>query len=200
VPWWFGAVIVLMAALQLVRLAQVTPADWLLWDYLGRLAALAFLFAVPSARHLAFAYEAPKTDWLETAAWVLALIVGFVILDWAITALGPVATKFRYGHYPQLDRWLYGIDLTLGVALVAWHEEIVFRRCARVALGKALGAGNAMVAASALLFGAYHWWTGLGTIVEATLFGIAAMLVYRRVGRLTPLVLAHYVIDVVAFW
>ena len=54
-----------------------------------------------------------------------------------------------------------------------------------------------MVIASALLFGSYHWSRGLGTIISAVLFGIVAMTFYVRAGVLWPLVLVHYVTDVV---
>jgi membrane protease YdiL (CAAX protease family) len=53
-----------------------------------------------------------------------------------------------------------------------------------------------MVIASALLFGSYHWSMGLGTIISAILFGIVAMCFYLRAGMLWPLVLVHYMTDV----
>ena len=39
-----------------------------------------------------------------------------------------------------------------------------------------LGNGYASVVATSLLFGCYHWWAGLGTIVVATMIGILLML------------------------
>jgi hypothetical protein len=39
-----------------------------------------------------------------------------------------------FGSYPESRSWLYFTDLTLGLALVAYSEEIIFRRCARYAL------------------------------------------------------------------
>jgi hypothetical protein len=49
------------------------------------------------------------------------------------------------------------------------------------------------------LFGAYHWWTGIGNIVEAVLIGVLLMLFYRRSGALWPVVLARYLTDIVDF-
>jgi membrane protease YdiL (CAAX protease family) len=89
------------------------------------------------------------------------------------------------------------VDVTFGIALVAYQEEVVFRRCARAVLNKSLGGQTTMVIASALLFGSYHWSRGLGTITAAILFGIVAMAFYVRAGVLWPLVLVHYVTDVV---
>src|SRR6516164_580027 len=50
---------------------------------------------------------------------------------------------------------------------------------------------------TAVLFGAYHWWTGVGNIIEALLMGVLLMLFYRRSSALWPVVLAHYLTDVV---
>jgi membrane protease YdiL (CAAX protease family) len=100
------------------------------------------------------------------------------------------------GGFSSRD-WLYAVDVTFGIALVAYQEEVVFRRCARAVLNKKLGSGTTMVFASALLFGSYHWSRGLGTIITAALFGIVAMTFYVRAGVLWPLVLVHYVTDVV---
>jgi membrane protease YdiL (CAAX protease family) len=59
-------------------------------------------------------------------------------------------------------------------------------------------AGLAPVVTS-ILFGAYHWWTGIGNIIEAVLIGILLMLFYRRSAALWPVVLGHYVTDIVDF-
>jgi uncharacterized protein len=53
--------------------------------------------------------------------------------------------------------------------------------------------------AGSILFGAYHWWTGIGNIVEAVLIGVLLMLFYRRSGALWPVVFAHYLTDIVDF-
>jgi hypothetical protein len=36
------------------------------------------------------------------------------------------------GGYPELHGWLHIFDAIFGLALVAYTEEIVFRRCARL--------------------------------------------------------------------
>ena len=59
--------------------------------------------------------------------------------------------------------------------------------------------GYALLVVTSLLFGAYHWWTGIGNIVEAVLIGVLLMLFYRRSVALWPVVLAHYLTDTVDF-
>ena len=46
---------------------------------------------------------------------------------------------------------------------------VVFRRCARHLFQIYLNDGYALVVVTSMLFGAYHWWTGIGNIVEAVL-------------------------------
>jgi membrane protease YdiL (CAAX protease family) len=90
-------------------------------------------------------------------------------------------------------------DDVFGLALVAYSEEMVFRRCARHLFRMYLGDGYALVAVTSLLFGAYHWWTGIGNVIEAVIMGVLLMLLYKRLAALWPAVLAHYLTDVVDF-
>jgi CAAX protease family protein len=60
-----------------------------------------------------------------------------------------------------------------------------------------LNNGYALLVVTSLLFGACHWWTGIGNIVEAVLIDVLLMLFYRRSVALWPVVLAHYLTDTV---
>ena len=103
------------------------------------------------------------------------------------------------GRYPELHGSLQLFDLVFGLALVAYGEEVVFRRCARSACRGRIKDGWVLIVVSSLLFGAYHWWTGIGNVAEAVLIGVLLMLFYRRSMALWPVVLAHYLTDVVDF-
>jgi hypothetical protein len=80
-----------------------------------------------------------------------------------------------------------------------YTEEVVFRRCAREVFKPYVGDGMLMVLLTSLLFGAYHWWSGVGNILAAVLMGVLFLLFYRRSGALWPVVLSHYLTDVVSF-
>lgn len=56
-----------------------------------------------------------------------------------------------------------------------------------------------IIVASALLRGAYHAYQGIGPIVGNIAMGLLMGWAYKRWGRVMPLVIAHTVIDVVAF-
>jgi CAAX protease family protein len=51
---------------------------------------------------------------------------------------------------------LHIIDVVFGLALVAYGEETVFRRCARHLFQIYLNDGYALVVMTSMLFGAYH--------------------------------------------
>jgi membrane protease YdiL (CAAX protease family) len=113
--------------------------------------------------------------------------------------IGAALPMTALGRYPSPHGWLRLVDLTFGLALVTLSEEIVFRRYARHMLLRHLGDGPLLVLATSLLFGAYHWWTGLGNMISVSIVGALFMLFYQRSGALWPVVLAHYLVDLYFF-
>lgn len=57
----------------------------------------------------------------------------------------------------------------------------------------------AIITASALLRGSYHLYQGIGPFVGNVIMGVVFAEYYRRTRRVMPLVIAHTVLDVVAF-
>ncbi|BBX47048.1 CPBP family intramembrane metalloprotease [Mycobacterium cookii] len=97
------------------------------------------------------------------------------------------------------DTWWRVPMLTLTAFADGWAEEIIVVGYLLTRLDQ-LGVGSrAALAWSALLRGAYHLYqgfgAGLGNIAMGLVFGYA----WRRTGRLWPLVIAHGLIDTVAF-
>jgi membrane protease YdiL (CAAX protease family) len=179
---------------------QTDAGLWVACDYAGRIGALAILAAVPAARAVAFRKFRLAISWWEIVAWTLAIVLLDRLLDGVIwKAFGPVLAGTRIATYPVTTGWLHVFDILFGLALVAVSEEVLFRRCARHVLQPYLGSGVAMIVASALLFGAYHWWTGIGNIISVTLIGVILMIFYMRSKALWPVVAAHYATNVIAF-
>jgi membrane protease YdiL (CAAX protease family) len=56
-----------------------------------------------------------------------------------------------------------------------------------------------IIATSALVRGSYHLYQGLGGFAGNVVMGVIFCLLYRRWGRVMPLVVAHSLIDIVAF-
>jgi membrane protease YdiL (CAAX protease family) len=200
VPWWLLAAVAPMLMSEIVRLRLLDPLAWIACDYVGRIIALSVLVVVPAARRIAFAGEPMRRWWWEVALWVIGLVAFDRIVDHAVSdAVNTIYPGTRLGEYPSPRGLLFAVDISIGLALVAYSEEVIFRRCARVALAKFIGDGWAIVLVTAALFAAYHWWSGVGNIAATMLFGVAAMLCYRRLGVLSPVVLAHYLCDAANF-
>lgn len=82
-------------------------------------------------------------------------------------------------------------------------EEVVYRALPLTALGSAQhrrGARGAYVLVTALLFASIHWEGGLAQLAPAFAAGVAAALLYLRIGNLWPLVVAHTVVNLIDFW
>jgi len=195
---WMIAVATVEVAFQVLRLQQTKPGVWLAIDYASRLAALALLAVDPVLRRVVYGRRPLRFRVRRLAAWSAA----FVVLHLARVELGPFLYQhlpdMRLGIYPRPSGLLYLFDMTVGVALVAIHEELFFRRAMRATLA-GLGNETAIVAISAVLFGLHHWWTGIPNILGNLVFGILAMVFYRRSGAIWPLMVIHYLDDFVWF-
>jgi uncharacterized protein len=179
-PLWFVWAILPMVASQIVRLQQSDPTAWIFWDYAGRLSALAVLGVVPSARRTAFGRERLRMAHWEIGIWIAGIVlIDHYLCGWIRRTLNSALPSTVLGHYPEPHGWLHYVDIVFGMALVAYSEELVFRRCARVLFQKYVRPW-VMVLGTSVLFGAYHWWTGVGNIAEAVLIGAVLMLFYQR--------------------
>jgi uncharacterized protein len=197
---WYITAIILIVTSQVIRLQQTDPAAWIFWDYAGRLGGLAVLAISPGLRKLAFAREPLRVSVLEAAIWILFIVlVDHYFCGWLRRTLNAALPATVLGLYPQAHGWLHTFDDVAGIGLVAYSEEVIFRRCALRILRPYFGEGGLMITMSSLLFGVYHWWTGIGNIAEAVLIGALLMFFYRRSMALWPVVLAHYLTDIIDF-
>jgi uncharacterized protein len=198
-PVWFIAALLPMFVSQILRLQQHDAAGWIFWDYAGRLCALAMLAAIPAARAIAFRREARRLSLWKVGLWVIGIVlvsIALIGLERPINAAFPMTVL---GFYPRSNGWLHLVDVTFGLVLVAFSEEIMFRRLAGDMLRPWLGDRTLMVIATSVMFGAYHWWAGLGAVIDVSAIGVFLMLFYRRSGALWPVVLAHYLVDLYFF-
>jgi uncharacterized protein len=125
-----------LACAALVR-GPPSAAAWISWDYAGRLGGLAVLGAVPSARDVAFWRERFRITWRETAIWIVGIVlVDHYLCGWIRWTINSALRATVLGAYPRPRGWLYVFDIVFGIALVAYSEEILFRRCARCSFQK----------------------------------------------------------------
>ena len=196
----FLAIFALQVLFQIWRLNQDDPRAWLSVDYLMRVAALVALAAARPTRHLAFKPRTLRIGKIELVAWLLGALALAVVCSretlWKFSSM--VLPDLPLGTYPAITGGSYVMDMTFGLGLVAVHEEIFFRRVARLVF-RPLGDGIWMVVATSLIFGLFHWWSGLANMLLATVAGAFLMVLYRRAGALWPAIVGHYLVDLFAF-
>lgn len=97
------------------------------------------------------------------------------------------------------DVWWRPITLTLSAVANSVAEEVLVVAWLLSRL-RALGwSDNRSLLASALLRGTYHLYQGFGGGVGNLVMGLIFGRYFQRTGRLWPLVIAHALIDIVAF-
>jgi len=198
-PAWFLAALLPMFVSHLLRLQYHDAAGWISWDYAGRLCALAVLAAIPAACAIAFRREARRLPPWKVGLWVVGIALASVALIGLERPINAALPMTVLGQYPRSTGWLHLVDVTFGLALVAFSEEIMFRRLAREMLCPWLGDRALMVLATSLMFGAYHWWAGPAAMTGAAICGLFLMVLYQRSGALWPVGLAHYLVDLYFF-
>jgi membrane protease YdiL (CAAX protease family) len=99
-----------------------------------------------------------------------------------------------------LDAAWYTVPLLVLAALRAGlTEEVIFLGYLFDRLRRLGWGWWPIILTAAALRGAYHAYQGVGSIVGNVVMGIVFGWCYRRWGRVMPLVIAHTIIDVVAF-
>jgi len=119
----------------------------------------------------------------------LALYFGAVALNLNLN----VATS---GIGPQ---WYAVPVLVLSALRAAVQEEVLVVAFLVDRLGAKGWRPWAVLLTSALLRGSYHLYQGFGGFVGNAVMGVVFVLVYRRWGRVGPLVVAHFLLDLVSF-
>ncbi len=129
---------------------------------------------------------------------VLAAVVGGTGLAFYLVthALGVDLTVVAEG-LPHVW-WRYPV-LVLSAVQNALLEELVVVGYLMIRLRQVGFGAPAAIATSALVRGSYHLYQGLGGFLGNAAMGVLFGWLYTRWGRVTPLVVAHSVLDIVAF-
>jgi len=98
-----------------------------------------------------------------------------------------------------LDHWWAGLTLTVSAFANAWAEEVLVVGYLITRLRQLGLRENSSLLVSAVLRGSYHLYQGFGGFVGNVVMGLVFGRVWQRTNRLWPLVLAHFLIDFVAF-
>jgi membrane protease YdiL (CAAX protease family) len=145
---------------------------------------------------IGFDLTRPRRD-LARGAAVAAIIGGTGLAFY----LGVRAAGFNLTVVPESlpDVWWKIPVLIASAVQNAVLEEVIVVGYLLRRLGQLGWSPAAALAASAVLRGSYHLYQGIGGLVGNMVMGVVFVLLYRRWGRVGPLVAAHSLIDTVAF-
>lgn len=149
-----------------------------------------------SMRSLGFDRTRPWSDLGRGAA--VAAVIGSTGIAFYLAARG---LGFNLTVVPEAlpDVWWKFPVLILSAMENSVVEEVIvlaylLRRLDQLGWGP-----GAALAASAVLRGSYHLYQGIGGFIGNMVMGVVFVLLYRRWGRVGPLVVAHTLLDIGAF-
>ncbi|MDM4721828.1 CPBP family intramembrane metalloprotease [Micromonospora sp. WMMA1363] len=148
------------------------------------------------ARSIGLDVRRPGQDLVRGAG--LAALIGLpgLALFWAAAQLGVNATLVPAG---LPDLWWTVPVLVLAAGQNAVLEEVIVVGYLITRLRQLQWRLGAVIATSALLRGSYHLYQGFGAFVGNAVMGVVFSLFYLRTRRVMPLVVAHTLLDIVAF-
>ncbi|WP_129843777.1 CPBP family intramembrane glutamic endopeptidase [Streptomyces sp. RFCAC02] len=153
-------------------------------------------YSGPGLRGIGFDTGRPGPD-LGRGALVAAVIGGTGLLFY----LGAHAAGASLTVVPESlpDVWWKYPVLIASAVQNAVVEEVIVVGYLLHRLDRLGWTPVAVLAASAVLRGSYHLYQGLGGFFGNVAMGVVFVWLYRRWGRVMPLVVAHALIDIVAF-
>lgn len=175
--------------------------EWVIVDFLLRLIYIFIILAVSRFREL-------SGGALKSGIPIWKIIGIAIIMAVACLAIDIFTYKFK-DIIPSWDLFippkptssiLHVFDLTVGLTLVAFSEELVFRVLYPQVVSRYINSRAFILFSSSLIFALIHWSSGFGSVLVAFLTGTILMLSVFRTGTILPAILAHYLINLVKFW
>ncbi len=204
---WLTVLVLLCIPFYLNDFSNIYVVDWRGWLWIDSLAVKAFpllvVWCAIRRRYMdsvSFGLSRPASLASFFAVFYLAALGGILIDQNGYALLQDFPGYPALGSVPRVDdplwRW---IDLTAGLFLVALSEEMVFRGYLLNFLSRYNLSAPWIVVAGAVAFGLIHWSGGLHQVMVTALAGALFMALFMRTRSLPALVLAHWIVDVVAF-
>ncbi len=182
-------------AFQLLDIAvALVPVALVIFLLAGGTAGTERLGAV--CRRIGLSFTRPLPDLV--LGFLLALVIG-------VPGLGLFALGRALGLNAQLEAsglasfWWTVPVLVLSALRSGLVEEVIVVAYLLDRLQRLGWSTPLIIAVSALVRGSYHLYQGWGPFVGNAIMGVVFSLVYLRTRRVMPLVIAHTLIDVVAF-
>lgn len=139
--------------------------------------------------------------WGTFLKWSILLSLVGVLIDRTVGVnLYPLMSEWVLFQFPESPSPLMStIDLTLGVTMVAVSEEIAFRGFLVTWLRNRDLSRAFIVTSSSIMFGLMHWASGPHSVINAAVWAIILTLFVLKHRSIFPVIVAHYVTDLVAY-
>ncbi len=175
---------------------------WLVIDYGSRLLALGFILSLVRRRVSPWPeFGLAKMPFTQGLAWAALLTVTGILIDqvlWKYVERVVPATQLISAYPVITNHYVNAFDLTVGIALVAVSEELVFRGYFLTVVKNYVRNPAVLILLSAVVFGLIHWAMGLHAIVTTAIWGVLPMISLMRTGSVLPAIIAHYLTDLVS--
>lgn len=194
-PWWITAIMVLLFGKFLFPGNVSVIIDWV-----ERVLIIFGLISIGER----IVWQAPlrrvPLTGRQWAVVVLLSVLVFVVFEFIFVVVWPYLPHWpNFGYGIITVDVIFWLDMTLGLVLVAVSEEWVFRQLAH-RRGALLGHSPArIVFESSAAFALIHLPKGVSAVAITFLFGLIAMMLYRRTGSFFLLVLIHYFVNLASF-
>jgi len=177
--------------------------DWILLDYIFA-KALPLVFIAYLFKKKLITYDDLGVKKLNVSTFIFFAIVmsglGVIVDQSGFDFLNKILPEIKVGGIPiDEESFLYTFDLYFGLAYVAILEEVIFRGLAFTVLREKLKSISAVFIVSSLIFGVIHWSLGIPAVVSAAVIGAMFMVVMWRTGSVLPTIVAHFIVNYVAF-
>jgi membrane protease YdiL (CAAX protease family) len=185
---------------DLFLMGAESAESWLWIDYVSRAISLSLMFAI-GANWRDLWRENRISNWLVAIVGLfiaasLGLMISGTLPPWLRQNVGGFVLQ-GFPGYASPDQRLW--DLTLGLALVAISEEILFRWYLDRAIRGFIRSEPGRIFLAATLFALAHWSRLAVGVFPAFLFGVIYAILYRRIGSVWPLAVAHYIVDLMEY-
>lgn len=138
----------------------------------------------------------PKMPILVLTIMALSGVTGEKLIEYIQVSTDYLAF-FRFSYLENIA--LRSFDLAVGLFLVALSEEIIFRKFALIVLRFHFSKNIHAILVSAIIFSFAHWGGGVWQVALTFVYGLLAMHAYLKIGRLMPLILAHWLCNFLVF-
>jgi len=171
-------------------------------DYVGRIVIIALCYYVYQFCIGQFLGWRRLLTWRNT--WLTGfaaavILISFPIIDIVIHLIDSSGI-WRWRSFPRIDDpYLKAFDLTIGLALVALSEELVYRKLMVDVLARWQFRPASIYIISSLLFAALHVYQSAGSTTGAFVAGLILMYVYQKSSTLWVPIAAHYVANLYFF-